>query len=278
MAPSEILTRFMNDPYPPKVLVQSQQGPELQQSPITTIPSEPGLSLKDQRVFPKPASSEPSTSPSTSPSPSILSRRESESSNTSIAPSDVVDDLIGDVATMSMGGNNHRLPCLLKYIAGCPVSFQESERESWYLHSLSHYGEAGPPTHAMCIFCHTIFNSNDPFTCWSKRMDHIADHFEMNRTIEKSRPDFRVIEDMFNKGCISEEDYKHCFAYSERPPCDGLRPHDYIPEEHKKKQRAAHEQANRVVVKESRQESREWARGNRLLGSKKSKSKATIVK
>lgn len=271
MEPSETLERYINDPDCPIVLGQLHRGSELQLSPITTIPSEPGLSSKDQRVVSKPASSGQPTSPSTSPSPSILSRWDSESSITSTAPSDVVESLVGDVATMSIGGHNHRLPCLLKYIAGCPVSFRGSERELWYSHSLSHYNEASPPIHAMCIFCNTVFNSSNPFTCWLNRMNHIADHFEMNRTIEKSRPDFRVIEDMFNKGCISEEDYKHCFAYSERPPCDGLRPHDYIPEEHKKKQRAAEEQANRVVVTESRQERREWARGKGRLGRRSPK-------
>jgi hypothetical protein len=274
MATSETLKRFINDPNGPKILGQPQQGPKPQLSPIATIPSEPDLSFNDQQVVSNPTPSEQPTSPSTSPSPSILSRRESESSNTSTAPSDGADSVVGDLATMSMRQQNRRLPCLLQYIIGCPVSFRESERESWYSHNLSHYGDASPPTHAMCIFCHAVFDSGDPSKCWSNRMNHIADHFEMNKTIENSRPDFSVIEDMWKKGCISEEDYKHCFAYTERPPCDGLRPHDYIPEEVKKKQRAA----NRVFVTESRQEVRDRARGKRPAGLGSKSKPDTIVK
>jgi hypothetical protein len=108
-------------------------------------------------------------------------------------------------------------------------------------------------------------------------MNHIADHFEMNRTIEKSRPDFHVIEDMWEKGCISEEDYKHCFAHTERPPCDGVRPLDYIPEDIKKKPRPAYGQANRVVVTEPRQEARDRARGKLQAGVGSKKGKSNII-
>jgi hypothetical protein len=276
MESSEALKKFINDPDSPRVLGQPKQGPKPPLPPIATIHSEPGPSSKDESVISNQASSDRSTSPSTSPSPSILSRRESESSNTSTAPSDAADSLVGNLEIMSIGGQNRRLPCLLREIIRCPVTFRLSEREHWYSHSLSHYGDADPPRHALCIFCHTVFDSSSPAICWSKRMNHIADHFENNRTIERSRPDFRVIEDMWKKGCISEEDYKHCFQYTERPPCDSLRPHDYIPEEIRKKQEAAFDQANRLPVPESRQEVRDRARGKRPAFGRSKKS--TIVK
>jgi hypothetical protein len=278
MAPLEILERFINDPHGPRILGQPQQGSNPQLPPTTTIPSEPCPFPKDHLVTSNPASSEHSTSPSTSPGPSILSRRESGSSDTSTAPSDVVHTVVGDTSTMSSGGHNHRLPCLLWYIIGCRVSFPDSDRQSWYSHSLSHYNGAPPPTHALCIFCHTVFDSRNPSTCWLNRMNHIAEHFEMNWTIERSRPDFRVIEDMCNKGCLSEEDYKHCFEYTERPACDGLRAPDYIPEEIKKKQKAAYEQENRIPIHESRQELRDRQRGKGPsgVGPKKSRSKAIV--
>lgn len=277
MAPPETVKRFLNDPDGPKVFGQPQQVPKPQLSPITTIPSKSGLSLKDQPAVSKSASSENSTSPSTSPSSSVLSSRESGSSNTSIAPSEGADSLVGDFETMSIGGHNRRLPCLM-YIIGCPISFQLSERDVWHSHNLSHYGDNPPPTHAMCIFCNTSFDSRDPFTCWSNRMNHIAEHFEMYKTIEQSRPDFHVIKDMWKKGCISEEDYKLCIEYTERPPCDGLRPSNYIPEEIEKKQKAAYDRVNRVPIRESRQEVRDRQRGKgpSVVGPKKSRSKAIV--
>lgn len=271
MESSEALKRFINDPDSPRVLGQPKQGPKPPLPPIATIHSEPGPSSKDEPVIFNQASCDRFTSPSTSPSSSILSRRESESSNTSTAPSDTADSLVGNLEIMSIAGQNHRLPCLLREITRCPVTFRLSEREYWYSHSLSHYGDAGPPSHALCIFCHNVFDSSSPAICWSKRMNHIADHFENNWTIERSRPDFRVIEDMWKKGCISEEDYKYCFQYTERPPCDGLRPHDYIPEEIRKKQEAAFDQANRLPVPESRQEVRDRARGKRPASGRSKK-------
>jgi len=271
MAPSETLKRFINDPNGPGILGQSLQGPKPQLPPITTITSEPSLSLKEQTLVSKSRSSERSTSPSISPGSSILSRRESGSSNTSTAPSDAAESLVGNVERMSIGGHNRLLPCLLCYIINCPITYELSERGDWYLHSLSHYGDAGPPTHAMCIFCDAVFDSSNPAICWSKRMNHIANHFEDNWTIEMSRPDFGVIKDMRNKGWISEEDYKHASKHTERPACDGLRPYNYIPKEIEKKQRAAYDQANRVPVRESRQEIRDRQRGIRqpVVGSKK---------
>jgi hypothetical protein len=71
-------------------------------------------------------------------------------------------------------------------------------------------------------------------------------------------PDFGVIRDVWNRGHISEKDYTSCFSYDERPPCEGLRPYDYVPEEMKKKQ----ETANRVVVTESRREAMSGSAAN----------------
>ncbi len=267
----------MNDLDGPKLFGLPQQCPNPQLPPLATTPSESSLSPRDQQIVSSPPAFEISTTPSTSPRVSIMSRRESESSKTSTAPSDRADSLVGNMTTMSMGGRN-RLPCLLGDIVGCPAVFRLSERADWYAHSLSHYGDAGPPNHALCIFCDAVFDASDPGTCWSNRMNHIAHHFETDWTMEMSRPDFRVIEDMWNKRCIPEQVYKLCFEYTERPPCDGLRPHDYIPAEIEEKQRAAYEQANRVPVRESRHEMRDRQRGKRStgVGSKKPKSKAIV--
>jgi hypothetical protein len=209
--------------------------------------------LKDDHMRPSCAVYEESTASSVSTSPSILSKPVSLSSTESdgiLEPRQLPEDpsLDAEFATMSIQGSNG-LPCLLRYITGCPVIFEEDEREEWYSHSLSHYGDAGPPTQAICIFCHTTFGSKDPSKCWSNRMHHIADHLKYNWTIESSRPDFRVIEDLWRKGCISEEDYKHCFDYTERPPYDSLHPYDSVPEYFKARLRAE-VMANCVVVTE----------------------------
>jgi hypothetical protein len=226
----------------------------------------PRVALKDDHMRSSREAYEESIASSVSDSPSILSKPVSLSSTESdniLEPRQLPKgtSLHAEFATMSIQGQN-ALPCLLRYITGCPVSFRATEREEWYSHSLSHYGDAGPPTYAVCIFCHKTFASNDPSTCWSNRMHHIADHLKQNWTIESSRPDFRVIEDLWNKGCISEDDYKHCFNYTERPPYDSLRPYDSVPKYFKDRLRAE-VMANRVVVAESRAEIRDKDRGKR---------------
>jgi hypothetical protein len=47
----------------------------------------------------------------------------------------------------------------------CGEACRLSEGASWYLHSLSHYGDIGPPNHALCIFCHTVFDSSNAARC-----------------------------------------------------------------------------------------------------------------
>ena len=199
MESSEALKRFINDPDSPRVLGQPKQGLKPLLPPIATIYSEPGPSSKDEPVISNQASCDRPTSPSTSPSPSILSRRESESNNTSTAPSDAADSLVGNLEIMSMGGQNHRLPCLLREITRCPVTFRLSEWKHWYSHSLSHYGDAGPPSHALCIFCHTVFDSDPPFTrVPSKEQD--PDCYE--------RVDYRLCTSDHEKKCLGKHNEK----------------------------------------------------------------------
>jgi hypothetical protein len=104
-------------------------------------------------------------------------------------------------------------------------------------------------------------------------MNHIADHFEMNRTIEQSRPDFRVLEeDMWNEGWDSENDCRHGFRYHERPPCDCLGPDDYISDK-MKRQRAADEEENHAPLLETSRKSRNRQRGKKPTVSKSKESK-----
>jgi hypothetical protein len=89
----------------------------------------PGATLKDNPMPSSSVSHEESTTSSVSPSPSILSKKESESSASSNNPLDPLQlpggwSLDERFATMSIQQQNHRLPCLLRYIIGCPVPFE----------------------------------------------------------------------------------------------------------------------------------------------------------
>jgi hypothetical protein len=253
------MKRFVEEKDGPRIVGQSPIRLLVSLSPITTTPIKRAPPRRsDTSDSSSAASYQGSTSPSDPPSPTVFSQNPSPSSVASSAPSLAEDPLNEQLATMSISSQrrNHELPCILNEILGCNAVFSGSRFEDWYSHSLTHYGDAGPPNHAMCIFCHTLFDSPSPQKCWRKRMQHIADHFEMGWTIEDSRPDFKVLEDMANKERLSWARYKDCALGTERPSVDGLRPYDWEPEEVVEK-RLAHERAeNQVVVTDSRRELR----------------------
>jgi hypothetical protein len=105
-------------------------------------------------------------------------------------------------------------------------------------------------------------------------MSHIADHFETGEPIENSRPDFYVINDMWKKGFMSEDDHDKCMRGSERPRVDGLMPLDWEPEEIKAKREAKAEKGNRIPVTLSREEKRAAATPK----PRKSKPPVSIIK
>lgn len=220
-----------------------------------------------------PSSDPESISSSTPSSPSIFSATRSRSttdSSTSSAPTnDPLLQLQVGLEEMEIEEEYHILPCLLQPVTGCADSFPSSESDHWLSHAISHYGPNSPPTRAMCIFCKRVFVSTDPYECFTRRMNHIADHFEMGCELRWSRPDFGVIRDMYMKGRISKEDFDHAMSHTERPYVDGLRPHDYIPPEIQAKRDAEERRLNTLLVN-SRQEDRQ--RSRRMMSQKKSKS------
>jgi hypothetical protein len=188
----------------------------------------------------------------------------------------IIDERLG---TMSIRARNVVLPCLLREITGCSVSFRQSEREHWISHSASHYGVASPPSHSRCIFCNAVFDSNYSLTPWSDRMEHIADHIENGWLLERSRPDIVVLEDMRKKGCISKQELEQYMRHSRKPTADDPRPYDFIPGKIVEKERKEEERTNRVIVTESREEARERKRGKRpaFVRSKKPKSSPIVL-
>jgi hypothetical protein len=128
------------------------------------------------------------------------------------------------------------LPCIF---AHCLVSFRitSTSREEWYSHSLSYFQEHEPPRSCLCIFCDTLFFSDDPQETWQKRMEHIGDHLENGWTIDRSRPDFALVRHLWSNSLPSKMDYENALSSTERPHIGSLRPLDWLPEERLKSQR-----------------------------------------
>jgi len=129
-----------------------------------------------------------------------------------------ISSLRGYAGTMDFG-ELIGLPCPFA-IVGCKVSFHSDQSEHWYQHSLSHFGEHRPPKHALCVFCDTPFNDDDPYACWRRRMAHTAGHHRADEQYEK--PDFSLLRYMWEKKLLRDEDYKSAIAITEKPNLEGL--------------------------------------------------------
>jgi len=156
------------------------------------------------------------------------SRLSNSSRNTSIGTSPTEIILPGYSAEMEFG-DLVGLPCPFS-IVGCKVGFRSDQFELWHTHSLSHFGKHRPPKHALCVFCDTSFDDDDPHACWNRRMMHTAGHHRVGEQYEK--PDFSLLRYMSEKKLLRDEDYEFAKTFTERPDLPGLiRSSDDLPKE-----------------------------------------------
>jgi hypothetical protein len=176
-----------------------------------------------------------------------------------------------------MNVNEIDLPCTETELLRCRIVYTAEQFEDWYDHSLSHFGSHRPPKHTICIFCTATFESENRLDSWRDRMEHIADHFiEDGLRIESSLPDFNVVKYFRKKGLISQRDYDHAIEGSERPPCDGLHPYGWIPDDRREQQEADARRENSIPVKESRHRHRDGSKSKHKHKSSSSKTKPTV--
>lgn len=158
-----------------------------------------------------------------------------------------------------MPASHYQLTCEFSII-DCPHSFHPLNYESWMAHTLSHFQRNPPPPKTICIFCDTTFDCEkrrlDVAENWQQRMEHIHDHFRNGVLAEVARPDYFVINHMYNKGLMSDKDYTHLTKYTERPYCPDLVPLGWEPEE-KKMRKERSEQLHHDLDREKRIQRRE---------------------
>lgn len=152
------------------------------------------------------------------------------------------------------------LPCEFGFV-GCEMRFYQAQVEAWISHSESHFFNFPPPPKAICVFCDDVFESHgNNGLNWRERMLHILDHLENLQPGESMRPDFWVIEYMWEKQLISPKDYEDAKEYTERPHCDNLVSLDWeTPDMVMRKERNSQESHD--LRSERRQMRREAAEG-----------------
>lgn len=89
----------------------------------------------------------------------------------------------------------------------CPLTF--SDHTEWIVHSLQHFGPAGPPEKNRCCFCDQEFYSDNGLHSWQDRMLHIAmQHHRLGHRLAHARPDFELYTYLWQKRVISDAAYR----------------------------------------------------------------------
>ena len=109
-------------------------------------------------------------------------------------------------------------------ILDCHREFNHGNVREWIKHSSIHFRKLSrpgkpptyikPPTHGRCGFCEQEFRAPKGDLCWLQRMKHTKLHHELGHRID--RPDFTLIEYLWQQGVMSVEKYR------ELKPTEGL--------------------------------------------------------
>lgn len=132
--------------------------------------------------------------------------------------------------TMAPFPHGYSLPCEFAFL-GCHLRFDPEYQDDWISHSASHFSIYSPPPKVICTFCDREYDSAeggvDSRTNWTSRMIHIGCHFReahrvSDQEMQHPRPDYFVVEHMWNNNMLDKEQYLDLIEYTERPKCDNL--------------------------------------------------------
>jgi hypothetical protein len=189
------------------------------------------------------------------------------------------DGRSSSVSSISSGGSFHQpgplppprymLPCEFRF-AGCHLEFHPNLYDVWISHSTSHFHSLLPPIKTVCTFCDIEFDTSFVNTgedredrvrhwSWRSRLMHVLTHLENIPSAEPMRwmrPDFFLIQYMWENNILSSSDYSAAMKFTERPQCDGLLPlGSKIPQRERDEDRRSGEHYN--LAREKRQQKKE---------------------
>lgn len=117
------------------------------------------------------------------------------------------------------------LPRLLiaEPIFECPFNFIQCYRSftdeaEWFKHSLTHFGNVGPPSLNECPFCDRHdgqFTSSLPMESWTFRMRVVSWHLRQGARVGTARPDFFLINHLWENNLMSKAQYRNLLCRSE---------------------------------------------------------------
>ncbi|KAI1148749.1 hypothetical protein F4825DRAFT_469884 [Nemania diffusa] len=126
-----------------------------------------------------------------------------------------------------------KLPCEFFGHDGCFQEFDITAVNDWIEHTLSIHLGGNPPHVCACWFCDDyVFRSrdySDRRACFESRMWHIRNHMlEDGSTVHDIRPDYYMLDHVYEHGLISTDVYNLSRTYSEVQQPQEVRPFDFI--------------------------------------------------
>lgn len=161
--------------------------------------------------------SDAGTSMLLSGNPSLAALTSAASLSTRSISSSIGIRAIGKQRILELAGTGDDLlvipPISQRLQLECPFSFLDCLRsfgnfEDWWEHSLTHFGQWGPPSSSRCCFCDMQFSAATGRECWKKRMEHVTVHHKLGDRLAHARPDFGMFKYLWDKKLISSAEYK----------------------------------------------------------------------
>ncbi|KAF4336507.1 hypothetical protein FBEOM_9639 [Fusarium beomiforme] len=112
------------------------------------------------------------------------------------------------------------LTCEFLGFGDCEVMFDLNDESRWISHIADVHLRNIYPTVCICWFCDRDFRTSstsqaDARACYRKRMHHIAKHFRNGFSGSQMRPDFYLVDHLYQNGLIDEFMYARAKAYHE---------------------------------------------------------------
>ncbi|KAF5649719.1 uncharacterized protein FTJAE_828 [Fusarium tjaetaba] len=131
------------------------------------------------------------------------------------------------------------LTCEFLGFGDCDVVFDLNDESRWITHIADFHLRNIFPTACICWFCDRTFRASshsqaDAETCYRKRMHHISKHFRNGLSGRQMRPDFFLLDHLYQNRLINEEMYQRARDYHEasQVQIQNLYPAGWRPDHH----------------------------------------------
>lgn len=118
----------------------------------------------------------------------------------------LLEDVNGVLERRSTTIRQPAFECAFWFLSCSYISY---DRDEWLTHTLSHFRGEEPPRSVQCPLCSEFtYTSSSGWESWTYRMEHVAYHHLLGRSLRTSRPDFHLFQHLWQKRLIDDQDLK----------------------------------------------------------------------